>query len=155
MRAEANLHMVPARFDLDQPAAKHRCRHTCRQTHTHALCGVHWKNVTEEATLQACSGLDSLLHSDRKHHSYICILSLSYVPSLIYPAAVIFLLLPVCLVTQFIQNCFGTENQWMLSPATFNSVTTFFLLVGCQDGSVLLAPCPRNVMDTECITVPT
>lgn len=94
MRAEANLHMVPARFDLDQPAAKHRCRHTCRQTHTHThtLCGVRWKNVTEEATLQACSGLDSVLHSDRKHHSYICVLSLSYVPPLIYPVAVIFLL---------------------------------------------------------------
>lgn len=35
------------------------------------------------------------------------------------------------------------------------SVTTFFLLVGRQDGSVLLVLCPRNVMDTECITVPT
>lgn len=154
MRAEANLHMVPARFDLDQPAAKHRCRHTCRQTHTHThtLCGVRWKNVTEEATLQACSGLDSVLHSDRKHHSYICVLSLSYVPPLIYPVAVIFLLYYLFVLRH---NLYKTALEQKTNGNIQQSVTTFFLLVGRQDGSVLLVLCPRNVMDTECITVPT
>lgn len=49
-------------------------------THTHIFSRVCRKNVTEEVTLQACPGLDSVPHSDRKHPSDICVGSLSSVP---------------------------------------------------------------------------
>lgn len=55
-------------------------------------------------------GLDSVLHSDRKHPSDICVASLSSVTSLIYLVAVIFLLLHVCLLKKFTQNYVGTTK---------------------------------------------
>lgn len=111
---EANLHMVPVRFDLNRPLnlckthmQAHVQTNTHMHAHTHMLCRVCWKNVPEEVTLQACSGLDSVLSSDRKHHSYICVSTLSFVESLVYLVVVILLSLPVSLVTHFIQNYFG------------------------------------------------
>lgn len=62
MRAEA-VHMVPARFDMDQPlncckthkdASTRADKLSLSHTHTHIFSRVCRKNVREEVTLQAC-----------------------------------------------------------------------------------------------------